>query len=226
MASKNPYDMTPEEQEALTKENAGKALEGLEAQVGAKKSAIDNLATTQAGERGVLAQRMGQASNLNRMRGGGGGDSGSLQTAANSAIASTQQAGQFADQRSQAETDLAKAQTDFATESEKMNKAAEAYRGAEDDAYQDGVALFQAYDALIMTDEDRANVIADLESKRDNASNSNAKAGYQRAIDDIKSGKLNKSGALDTNTGEDDVATWVLGGPIVGGAKAVYDFFF
>lgn len=226
MASKNPYDMTPEEQEALTKENAGKALEGLEAQVGAKKSAIDNLATTQAGERGVLAQRMGQASNLNRMRGGGGGDSSSLQTAANSAIASTQQAGMFADQRSQAEADLAKAQTDFATESEKMNKAAEAYRTAEDDAYQDGVAIFQAYDAVIMTDADRANVIADLESKRDNASNSNAKAGYQRAIDDIKSGKLNKSGALDTNTGEDDVATWVLGGPIVGGAKAVYDFFF
>ena len=214
--AENLYEMTPEERDAMTKANAQKAYQGLLAQkdaaVGGISAAEKGLAAIGDAEKGALGDvrnKSALAFTAQQGRGGGGTLAGMRQSQLARGVAEGSTRGDYAQRKAlqeqeiqQARATAAKAETEFATESEKLSQAASAYAGAESAGYDAALADFNAYIdenvAMFATDADRNAALEIIARKVATEQNPNKKAGMVKAMNDIKSGKAN-TGKWDTN---------------------------
>ena len=197
---KNPLDFTPAESAALTKQNAAGALKGLRSQYDAAQGGVAAVDKAEAGTLSGINQRSGQLASAARSRGGGGSLAGARQAALSRELAAGEARGDFAKQRVGAQQAAAQAETDLATEMEKLNKAGAALTAAGKQVYTDAMAMFQEYagEQMFMTDADRAKVIAQLNQKYGSDPHPEAQAALAQATREIESGDANAEGAWDT----------------------------
>lgn len=201
---KNPLDpkYTPAERAALTQDNAAKALKGLRAQNDAAAGGVAAVDKAEAGTLSGINQRSGQMASAARSRGGGGSLAGARQSALSRELATGEARGDFAKQRVGAQQAAAQAETDLATETEKLNVAGRKLTEAGQALYQQALDDFQKYvsdsDITFMTDADREAAIAMLEQKYGSDPHPEAKKSLQMAIDRIRGGEEDAKGAWDT----------------------------
>ena len=201
------YDLTPDELYALKKENAQKAYKGLQDQeaaaqqgVATAQKGLEQIATAEKGALGDVRNKSALAFTASQGRGGGGSLAGMRQSQLARGVAEGATRGEFAGQRIQqdqaineAQKAAARASTDVATEGEKLRQAAEAESRGEVEGYDEAIADFQAYIdenvTMFATYSARQKATELIRAKMRAEPNPKKRAGMQRAIDAIHTGK-------------------------------------
>lgn len=209
------YGMTPEEHDALTRQNAQKAYENLSKQYEVAQKGVDtaqqgltDLATTERGALGDVQNKSALAFLAQQGRGGGGSGAAMRQSMLGRGVAEGSVRGEFSQRRTAQEQAIqdakvraAKAGSELATEGEKLNQAAIAYDAGATSGYEEAKAIFDTVagdQVMFMTDADRENAIGQIQRKMDAETNPKKKKGMQQAIDDIRANRMNAKGAIDT----------------------------
>lgn len=185
--------------------NIAAARQGLMAQKDAAHAAVGAVDKAEQGAMGNLRMRNAANAVAARSRGGGGSLAGARQNDLQRGVAEGALTGDFALKRAGATQDAAKADTDFATESQKLDTAAEKQGQVEQTTYDAMMGEWQAFadeQTFYVDDDDRKTVADNLRAKYGNSGDPAVKKALDRAIADIygQKGTGDAGGVVDVDS--------------------------
>lgn len=190
-----------EKMEPSTLKNIASAKAGLQKQAGVARQGVQAVDTAEQGAMKGIGAESARAFAADRARGGGGSLARMRQGALSRGVAEGQMAGEFAGQRQDAQERAARAETDLATETEKLDAKAREFAQQGATGYQDVVNELNQYvkdnDIYFMNQDDRAAFAAGMQQKIDAEPNPQRKGNMQKALNDILAGDKGSTGAVD-----------------------------